>query len=123
MNADPLLHARALVLHDLAACGACDAGVVSLVEDVVAARRWWVEQWPQGAAYVAGQVAQDVQDRMIDEVARWPSCPRHDGADRHELHIEPELGADPHWVCETDGAVVAPLGGLAGPTPPAPRAG
>ncbi|MDP9392961.1 MAG: hypothetical protein M3Q27_01285 [Actinomycetota bacterium] len=113
MSSDPLLHARALVLDDLAACGSTDAAVVSMVEDVVAGRRSWVEQWPEGAAYVAGQVAQDVQDRMIDEVARWPLCPRHrDGPDAHELHIEPALGADSHWVCDTDGVSVAPLGAL-----------
>ncbi|MDP9416896.1 MAG: hypothetical protein M3P48_03490 [Actinomycetota bacterium] len=120
MTADPLLHARALVLHDLTACGACDARVVSLVEEVVAARRWWVEQWPEGAAYVAGQIAQDLQDRMIDEVARWPACPRHDDAERHELHIQPDLGADPHWICDTDGVVVAPLGALPDAFPPVP---
>ncbi len=112
MTDDPLLHARALVLHDLQACGVCDARVVSLVEDVVAARRWWVEQWPQGAAYVAGQVAQDVQDRMIDEVARWPVCRRHGSVADHEMHIAPELGPEPHWVCEREGVVVAPLGAL-----------
>lgn len=112
MSTDPLLQARALVLHDLAVHAATDPAVVSMVEDVVAGRRWWVREWPEGAAYVAGQVAQDVQERMIDEVSRWPRCPRHSDAEAHELHITPDLGPDPHWVCETDGAVVAPLGGL-----------
>ncbi len=112
MKPDPLLRARALVLHDLAAARICDARAVSLVEDVVVLRRWWVEQWPEGAQYVAGQVAQDVQDRVIDEIDRWPICPRHDGSERHELHLAPDLGLDPQWVCETDGVVVAPLGTL-----------
>lgn len=113
MTTDSLLHARALVLHDLQACGAADAGIVSMVEDVVAGRRWWVDQWPEGAAYVAGQVAQDVQDRLFDERTRWPACPRHaEAAEGHELRISPDLGPQPHWVCETDGVVVAALGTL-----------
>ena len=112
--ADPLLRARALVLHDLAASGGGrDPRDVDLVEDAVCGRRWWVEHWPEGADYVAGQVAQDVQDRLIDEGRRWPACPRHAGAaGEHVLQIDPELGPDPHWVCEADAVVVAPLGAL-----------
>ncbi len=110
---DPLLAARADVLHDLAVCGATTPDVVSLVEDVVVQRRWWVAQWPEGGAYVAGQVAQDVQDALLESVGRWPACPHHaDGDDAHELRITPDLGPDPHWVCETDGSVVARLGAL-----------
>jgi hypothetical protein len=110
---DSLLQARALVLHDLQACGAADATVVSMVEDIVAHRRWWVEQWPEGAAYVAGQIAQDVQDRLADGLGRWPACPLHDWeSESHELRISPDLGPEPHWVCETEGIVVAPLGNL-----------
>jgi hypothetical protein len=102
-----------MVLHDLQRCGANDAAVVSLVEDAVAHRRWWVEQWPEGSDYVAGQVAQDVQDKLLDARERWPPCPLHERSDDgHELRIAPELGPDPHWVCEADGVVVAPLGGL-----------
>jgi hypothetical protein len=109
---DPLLAARADVLHDLAVCGATTPEVVSLVEDVVVRRRWWVEQWPEGGAYVGGQVAQDVQEALLDRVGRWPACPRHVEDDPHELRIAPELGPNPRWVCETDGTVVAPLGAL-----------
>jgi hypothetical protein len=110
---DPLLEARARVLHDLQARGASDPTVVSMVEDVVTERRWWVEQWPEGAAYVAGQVAQDVQDRLFDARERWPRCHLHPhGEEDHELRIEPELGPDPHWVCEAAAVVVAPLGAL-----------
>jgi len=108
-----LLEARARVLHDLQSCGGADAAAVSIVEDVVAQRRWWVEQWPDGAAYVAGQIAQDVQDALLDRIGRWPlchGCPPE--ADPHELRIEPELGADPHWVCELADRIVAPLGAL-----------
>ncbi len=109
MTEDPLLRARALVLHDLAAYGASTPDVVDLVEDVVTERRWWVEQWPEGGAYVAGQVAQDVQDRLMDTEGRWPTCRVHDG---EPLGVEPELGPDPHWVCTEGCGVVAPLGAL-----------
>jgi hypothetical protein len=108
---DPLLAARALLLHDLAAREATDPEVVALVEEVLEQRRWWVASWPEGADVVAGQVAQDLQERLLDEGGRrWPGCPLHDGT--HELHIDPDLGPDPRWVCEDAGAVVAPLGGL-----------
>ena len=110
---DPILGARAHVLHDLAARGHSDAAAVSLVEDVLSERRWWVEQWPEGAAFVAGQVAQDVQDRMLEGHARWPLCTGCAPESRpHELHIEPDLGPDPRWVCEESGTEVAPLGAL-----------
>ena len=108
---DPLLAARALLLHDLAACEITAAGVVELLEDVVEQRRWWVASWPQGGDVVAGQLAQDLQERLLDEAGRrWPECPLHDGT--HELRIDPDLGPDPHWVCDDAGAVVAPLGQL-----------
>ncbi len=113
-TADPLLVTRALLLADLAASGAVEAELVNLVEDVVAQRRWWVGEWPQGAPYVAGQAAQDLQDRLLDESGRrWPPCPTHEGT--HELALEPELGPDPHWVCHESAAVIAPLGRLARP--------
>ena len=117
---EAVLHrARALVLADLAADGFADAAVVSLVEDAVAQRRWWVEQWPDGAEFVAGLVAQDVQDGLADRFGRhareglWPLCPQCDGGPVHALHIEPDLGGpDPTWVCEESGVAVAPLGSL-----------
>lgn len=108
-----LLRARALVLHDLAARGADTADVVDLVETALGERRWWVRSWPDGLAMVAGQLAQDVQDVMIDTEGRWPACPVH----RDEaLQVEPELGPDPEWVCEHGCGAVAPLGAL-GPLP------
>ncbi|MFF8845767.1 hypothetical protein ACF08N_24125 [Streptomyces sp. NPDC015127] len=107
------LHAaRALVLADLAARDVADAGVVSMVEEAVAHRRWWAEQWPEGIAYVAGLVAQDVQDALLERHGRWPLCPVCDAGDPHALEIEPELGPDPHWVCGKARVVVAPVGGL-----------
>lgn len=116
MDANPLeqaLHAaRALVLADLAARDVADAGVVSMVEEAVTHRRWWVEQWPEGIEYVAGLVAQDVQDALLERYGRWPLCPVCDAGDPHALDVEPELGPDPHWVCSKAGVVVARVGGL-----------
>jgi hypothetical protein len=115
--------ARALVLADLAAGNVAEADVVSLVEDAVTHRRWWVEQWPAGAEFVAGLVAQDVQDALLEHphalgparagetpTGRWPICPVC--ADPHALEVEPELGPDPHWVCAKEAVIVAPLGAL-----------
>ncbi|MFC8174798.1 hypothetical protein ACFUJ0_33560 [Streptomyces sp. NPDC057242] len=104
--------ARALVLADLAAREVAAAEVVSMVEDSVTHRRWWVEQWPEGVAYVAGLVAQDVQDALLERYGRWPICPVCASGDPHALDVEPELGPDPHWVCAEQGVVVAPVGGL-----------
>ena len=106
---DQLLAARTRVLHDLEATGLATADVVSLLEDAVAERRWWVAQWPAGAAYVVGLVAQDVQDRLLDQAGRWPTCEQHD---EEPLVVEPELGEDPTWVCNQACGVVAPVGAL-----------
>ncbi|MFI5531427.1 hypothetical protein ACIA8O_23130 [Kitasatospora sp. NPDC051853] len=108
------LHAaRALILADLTARDVADPQVVSLVEEVLTKRRWWVEQWPDGVDYVAGLVAQDVQDALLEGYGRWPVCRScaADG-DPHALSVEPELGPEPHWVCGKEGAVVAPVGSL-----------
>jgi hypothetical protein len=108
-----LLAARALVVHDLAARGMDTARNVSIVDEVLSARRWWVEQWPDGQAYVACLVAQDVQEALLETVGRWPLCSLHeDGDDPHELRVTPDLGPDPQWMCEEDGCVVAPVGAL-----------
>jgi hypothetical protein len=111
---DCLLAARARVLHDLAARGLDSAHTVSIVEDVLTERRWWVQEWPDGAAYVACLVAQDVQEALLESVGRWPLCdlPHKDVDEPHELRVEPDLGDDPHWVCEEEGCVVAPVGAL-----------
>ncbi|MGX1885588.1 hypothetical protein [Streptomyces sp. NPDC055287] len=104
--------ARALVMADLAARDVAQADVVSLVEDAVAHRRWWVEQWPEGAGYVVGLIAQDVQDALLERYGRWPLCPVCGGGEPHALEVEPELGADPHWVCSKAAVIVAPVGSL-----------
>ena len=115
------LHAaRALVLADLAAGEVAAADVVSMVEDAVVQRRWWVEQWPDGVDYLAGLVAQDVQDALLERYGRWPLCPVCGSGDPHALDVEPELGPDPHWVCHkagVKGAAVGPVGSAAGGTP------
>lgn len=75
-------------------------------------RQWWVEQWPQGEPYVAGLVAQDVQDALAAADARWPLCLACEGPE-HSLYIQPDLGGpDPVWVCEESGRLIAPLGSL-----------
>lgn len=108
-----MLATRAFVLHDLQACGLDAAPVVDVVDDVIRERRWWVDQWPDGASFVAGQVAQDVQDRLLDGgLGRWPRCTACDETEFHELHIQPDLGPDPQWVCEKAGIRVASLGEL-----------
>ncbi len=109
---DPLLSSRARVMRDLMATGVADAEVVSILEDVVSERRWWAEQWPAGTEYVDGLVAQDVQDALLDRVGRWPLCRNCADDETHALHIHPELGPDPVWVCEQSGSVVAALGEL-----------
>jgi len=112
--------ARALVLADLAVGDAAAPDVVSMVEDSVVQRRWWVEQWPEGADFVAGLVAQDVQDAILERHGRWPLCPVCGAGDPHALEVEPELGADPHWVCHKAGVKVAAVGSLGTATGEAP---
>lgn len=110
---DALMAARALVLHDLEVTGMADVENVSTLEAAVSTRRWWAEQWAEGAVYVAGLVAQDVQDALLESVGRWPLCRACDQTDPHALYIHPELGGpDPTWVCETSGIAVARLGCL-----------
>jgi hypothetical protein len=112
---DLLFSSRARVLADLQAREMASPLAVSALEEAMAARRWWAEQWPDGEAYVAGLVAQDVQDALVDAGHRWPSCvgcPPE--LPLHPLHITPELGGpDPHWRCEETGQTVARLGELA----------
>ena len=118
MELNPLeqaLHtARALVMADLAAGDVAEAQIVSLVEDAVTHRRWWVEQWPDGVEFVVGLVAQDVQDALLERHGRWPVCPVCVVGEPHALDVEPELGPDPHWVCTKATVSVAPVGALGG---------
>jgi hypothetical protein len=113
--------ARANVLADLGARGLTTPGAVTLLDEACSERKWWLEQWPDGAPYIAGLVAQDVQDALADRFGRsareglWPVCTRCGDGPVHALHIEPDLGGpEPHWVCEESGATASPLGGLDG---------
>ncbi|WP_310962327.1 hypothetical protein [Nocardioides terrisoli] len=107
------LHARARVLHDLEATGVAEPSIVSLLEDAVSDRTWWVSQWAEGRDYVVGLVAQDVQDALLETRGRWPLCPVCDSDDPHALHVDPDLGGpDPAWVCERAGIRVASVGEL-----------
>ena len=123
MDAQLIFSARALVLSDLAARGRATPEAVSVLEDAMSQRTWWAEQWPEGEPYVAGLVAQDVQDALFETVGRWPLCQTcQHGAPEHALHIQPDLGGpDPMWVCEESGQPVAALGRLSAPGPAAPR--
>ncbi len=113
MDLEPVFDARARVLRDLHARNLATAAAVSALEDAVSAREWWASQWPEGVVYVAGLVAQDVQDALFDTLGRWPLCLSCRDAAEHSLHIQPDLGGpDPVWVCEHSGDVVALLGGL-----------
>jgi hypothetical protein len=114
MDAATLLDARARVLSDLTARELATATAVSMLEEAVSERGWWADQWPAGVQYVAGLVAQDVQDALFESVGRWPLCRSCDPeAPEHALYIQPDLGGpDPVWVCEESGETIAPLGGL-----------
>jgi hypothetical protein len=114
MDAALLLEARALVLADLGSRDEATPEAVNALEDAVSERGWWADQWPEGAAYVAGLVAQDVQDALFEGGTRWPLCQGcPEPAPEHSLYISPDLGGpDPVWMCEETGAVVAPLGRL-----------
>ena len=91
---DVLFEARARVLHDLAARGLDTAAVVSVVDEVVTARQWWVDEWPDGAAFVTCLVAQDVQEALLEPgrpVAAVPggARPGRGRAGPHELRVGP----------------------------------
>jgi hypothetical protein len=110
---EPFLEARARVVADLEARHHATPQAVSVLEDAVVSRRWWAEQWPEGRVFVAGLVAQDVQDALFTSAVRWPVCHSCDDAPEHSLYIQPDLGGpDPMWVCEESGQVVAALGAL-----------
>jgi hypothetical protein len=109
---DAIHRGRALVLADLTAEGVAGPEEVSLLEEAISHRRWWCEQWPDGAAYVPGLLAQDMQDALLERYGRWPRCPLCFTEEAHPLEVEPEVGEDPHWVCAATGQVVAPVGGL-----------
>ena len=103
---DPLADARAAVSRDLG--GRRDELVASCAEQ----RRWWLQEWPDGAPYLLCLLAQDVQEAARETEPLWPACPEHGD---HPLFVEPDLGTDPFWVCERSGLPVAPVGRLLSP--------
>ncbi len=110
---DWILQARALVLHDLTSTGVADAHAVSILEHALDQRSWWLDQWAEGRQFVAGLVAQDVQDALLETAGRWPLCRACGDGATHALYVHPELGGpDPCWVCEQGGMRVADLGEL-----------
>ena len=105
--------ARALVLHDLEVTQVADAETVSALEEAVTTRRWWTSQWEEGRQYVAGLIAQDVQDALLERIGRWPLCRACDHLDPHALYIHPEVGGpEPTRVCESSAIALARLGCL-----------
>ncbi len=110
---DVVMRARALVLHDLQSTGVADPTTVSLLEAALGDRGWWVEQWAEGAEFVVGLVAQDVQDALLESSGRWPLCRACDDLEPHALYVHPDLGGPhPTWVCERAGIRVSPVGEL-----------
>ena len=69
---------------------------------------------------MAGLVAQDVQDALLERYGRWPLCPVCGTGDPHALDVEPELGPNPHWVCHQAGVKVSAVGALGSATGGAP---
>ncbi|MFB9314779.1 hypothetical protein [Nocardioides plantarum] len=113
MDDQLLLDARARVLADLTARQLATAAAVTALDEACASREWWAAQWPQGSEYVAGLVAQDVQDALFEAAGRWPLCLACQEGPVHSLYIQPDLGGpDPVWVCEETGEVAAALGFL-----------
>jgi len=99
-----LAQARDAVRRDVA-----DATKDAQVDRCVEQRRWWVEQWEDGAPFLLCLLAQDVQEALQESEPQWPLCLEHGD---HALAIEPDLGTDPFWVCELSGLPVAPVGSL-----------
>ena len=101
-----------------AVCRDLPAQHVAVLAAAVEERAWWLSQWEEGAAYVLGLLAQDVQESVHADDPDWPactevSCPAHLA---HALFVEPDLGADPFWTCHRTGLPVAAVGRLR-PTP------
>jgi len=105
----PLEAAHAAVTADLA-----DPSYDGVVQQCVASRQWWLEQWAEGAPFLLCLLAQDVQEAVRERQPLWPVCPEHGD---HPLFVEPDLGTDPFWVCERSGLPVAAVGSLKGNRP------
>ena len=106
---EALEHACTAVVRDL-------GPVTADVDAAVAHRRWWLQQWPDGAPHVLGLLAQDVQEQVHRRDPSWPVCPEPSCPERgrHALFVEPDLGPDPFWTCHRTGLPVAAVGALRG---------
>lgn len=120
MDDSAIFAGRAAVLADLGARGLATPVAVTLLDEACSERRWWLEQWAEGAPFVPGLLAQDVQEALADQLGRtdpsglWPLCRHCTDGPVHPLHIDPDLGGpDPVWVCEESGTTIARLGELA----------
>jgi hypothetical protein len=111
VTVDPVEAAREAVAADLG-----DPRWYVALDAAVEHRRWWLEQWPQGADHVLGLLAQDAQEAVQALDADWPRCTEGSCPElgRHALFVEPDLGPDPFWVCHRTGLPVAAVGRLNG---------
>lgn len=112
MSTDAVLAAaRAAVARDLT-----DPTWDDALDAAVAGRRWWLEQWPDGAPHLLGLLAQDVQEAVHALQPLWPRCsePSCPASGGHPLLVEPDLGPDPFWTCDRTGLPIAAVGGLHG---------
>jgi len=107
---DAVEQARAAVAHDVG------PGWDDALDAAAAHRRWWLDQWPEGAPHVLGLLAQDVQEAVHARDPSWPVCPEPTCPERgrHALFVEPDLGPDPFWTCLETGLPVAAVGQLPG---------
>ena len=108
---DPVTEARAAVARDVA-----DDRWDEALDAAAEHRRWWLSQWPAGSEHVLGLLAQDVQEAVHAVDPDWPRCTEGSCPERgrHALFVEPDLGADPFWVCHRTGLPVAAVGSLSG---------
>ena len=67
-----LADARARVLHDLSATLPTTPAMIDALDRAVSDRRVWAEPWPEGSAFVACLLAQDVQEALAGSLGRWP---------------------------------------------------
>jgi hypothetical protein len=108
---DVLAAARNSVARDVR-----DPAFDDALDAAVEHRRWWLEQWADGAPHVLGLLAQDVQEVVHGRDPGWPACSESScpAVGAHPLLVEPDLGPDPFWTCHRTGLPVAPVGGLRG---------
>jgi len=105
-----------VTLEKAAAAVLRDGGPPEPVAAAVEHRRWWLAQWADGAPYVLGLLAQDVQEAVHAHDPLWPACLETSCPERlaQPMFVEPDLGPDPFWTCHRTGLPVAAVGQLRG---------